>query len=67
MDMHDHVRQMPAAHINETQGDWDQFIAVSIQLRPDGDTRLRGIPAWQFDDFDSPMQIERDEMARIAR
>ena len=67
LNMHDHIRVMPAAHIDETQGDRDQIIVVPIQLGPDVDTRLRGIPTWQFDDFDSPMQIERDEMARIAR
>lgn len=53
--MKNHIRLMIAVHINETQCDRDQVIAIPIELRPDIDTRMRPIPAWKLYHFNAAM------------
>src|SRR5712691_5858026 len=65
--MQNHIWSMVAIHINETQCNRDQVIAISIELRAYINARFRCIAAGKFDHFETPIEIHSNEMARIAR
>src|SRR5258707_15058535 len=58
---------MIAIDINETQRDRNQVIAIAVELRSDVDTCLRAVAARKLDHLDTPVEVQRNKMARIAR
>ena len=67
LEMHDHVWEMIAVHIDKTERHRHQVLAIPEQLWPQVDAGLRCIAAGKLDDLDAPIQIERNEVARIVR
>src|SRR6266567_2452779 len=55
--MDDHIRLMVALHIDETQRDRDQVIAIAIELRADEDTGFGSVSTRELDHFDTPIQV----------
>src|SRR5581483_2970691 len=57
-----HVRVMGMARIGELERDRDEISARPIDLWPLVDPGARGVAAGQFDHFDVPAQVERNEV-----
>src|SRR5258708_3492029 len=58
-----HLWMMVVQWINKLQGHWYQLCTRAVGLRPKIDLRMRWIATRQFNDLNTPMQIERNEVA----
>jgi hypothetical protein len=62
-----HIWMMIAIDISKAERDRDEILACAIELRPCVDARFRHIPTRKIDHLNSPVEVERDKVARITR
>lgn len=67
LEVDNHIGLMIAVNIDEAEGHRNEVGVRTVELRADVDTSVAGITAGQFDDLNTPMEVDRQKMTRHAR
>src|SRR5262249_28285696 len=55
----DHVGLLVAIDIEEAHGHRNKICVRAVELRADVDAGVAGVPTWQFNDLNTPVQVDR--------
>src|SRR6266542_4779582 len=59
----EHIRVVVVLSVHKLQRDGDQIRILAVEMRPDEDSGMSCISPWKFNDFNTTLQIEGDEVA----
>jgi len=62
----EHIRVVVVLSVHKLQRDGDQIRILAVEMRPDEDSSMSCIPSWEFDDLNTTLQIEGNEVAGLC-
>ena len=62
----EHIWMVVVPGIDKLQRDGNQIRILAVEMRPDEDSGMSCVSSWEFDDLNTTLQIEGDEVAGLC-